>query len=191
MAAPGAIQTAIGEHLRAVREERGLTLDQAAERSGLSKSHLSRLESSERQPSVAALLALAEAFGVPVGSLFGEDQGSVPLFVSSATAPRHESNGLSVASCSGYTGSSAIEALRVTVSPDRDAPVPARHHGEEWLYVLEGRLRLEYRGETHYLEAGATAHFNAELPHRLGAEQGPAEVLLVAAKPPRNIHSIH
>src|ERR1700761_3488474 len=89
--------TSIGESIRATREQRGLTLEQAAVLSGISKSHLSRLESSERQPSVASLLALAAAFGVTVGALFGESQGATPLGISSPDNPRRESNGLTVA----------------------------------------------------------------------------------------------
>ena len=185
------VLTPIGDCLRAMREEHGLTLEQASELSGISTSHLSRLESSERQPSVASLLALANAFGVPVGALFGETQGPTPLGLSMPDETRHESNGLSVASCSGFAGSSVLDALRVTVNPDRPAPVPARHPGEEWLYVLSGTLRLEYDTESHLLSAGTAAHFNAEVPHRLGAEGAPAEVLLVAAKPVRHLHKIH
>jgi transcriptional regulator with XRE-family HTH domain len=177
MAAETTPMTTIGDCLRATREHQGLTLERAAELSGISISHLSRLESSERQPSVASLLALSAAFGVPVGTLFGETQG--------------ESNGLAIATCSGYAGSSAIDALRVTVPPDRPAPVPARHPGEEWIYVLSGTLRLEYDGALYFLERGTAVHFNAELPHRFGAEKSTAEVLLVAAKPTRNLHQIH
>lgn len=187
----GSLLTSIGDCLRAAREQQGLTLEQTAELSGISKSHLSRLESSERQPSVASLLALSTAFGVPVGALFGETQGATPLNVSSPDEPRRESNGLTIATCSGYAGSSVIDALRVSVSPERPAPAPTRHPGEEWLYVLSGNLRLEYDGESHLLGAGTAAHFNAELPHRLGAEGSVAEVLLVAAKPVRNLHNIH
>lgn len=186
-----AVLTSVGESLRAVREQQGLTLEEAAARSGISKSHLSRLESSERQPSVASLLALATAFGVTVGTLFGETSGPTPLGITPADGPRRESNGLTITACSGYAGSSVIDALRVTVSPDRPAPVPARHPGEEWLYVLRGILRLEYDDEVHFLEAGAAAHFNAAVPHRLGAERSAAELLLVAAKPARNLHNIH
>jgi transcriptional regulator with XRE-family HTH domain len=185
------VAPSIGECMRAAREERGLTLEQAAESSGISKSHLSRLESSERQPSVASLLALSEVYGVPVGVLFGEPQGTTTITVSSPDQPRHTSKGLSIAACSGYPGSSVIDALRLTIAPDREPPVPVRHAGEEWLYVLSGTLRLEYDGEDHLLTAGSTAHFNAEVPHRLGAEQSVAEVLLVAAKPLRNLHAVH
>lgn len=187
----GSVLASLGDCLRATRELRGLTLEQAAELSGLSKSHLSRLESSERQPSVASLLALSDAYGVPVGVLFGEPQGQAPLAVSPPDQPRHTSNGLSIAACSGYPGSNVIDALRLTVDPGRVAPTPVRHPGEEWLYVLGGTLRLEYDGEVHRLTTGTAAHFNAEVPHRLGAEGSVAEVLLVAAKPLRNLHSVH
>jgi transcriptional regulator with XRE-family HTH domain len=190
--APGTIsETSIGESLRAIRERQGLSLEQAAERAGISTSHLSRIESSERQPSVASLLALSAALGVPVGTLFGETQGANALTVSEPDEPRRDSNGLAIATCSGYAGSSAIDALRVTVPADRPAPVPAHHSGEEWIYVLSGTLRLEYDGDIHFLEPGTAVHFNAELPHRLGAEKSAVEVLLVAAKPSRNLHQIH
>jgi transcriptional regulator with XRE-family HTH domain len=189
--ATGSALTSIGDCLRATREHQGLTLEQAAELSGISKSHLSRLESSERQPSVASLLALSAAFGVSVGALFGETQGAAPLTISKPEEPRRESNGIAIATCSGYAGSSVIDALRVTVPVGRPAPVPTRHPGEEWIYVLSGTLRLEYDGEAHILEPGTVAHFNAELPHRLGVERSTAEVLLVAAKTARNLHQIH
>ncbi|HLN41305.1 MAG TPA: XRE family transcriptional regulator [Acidimicrobiales bacterium] len=186
-----ALLASVGERLRAARERVGLTLDQTAELAGLSKAHLSRLESAERQPSIAALLTLSEALGTPVSSLLGENQDASPLAISTEGAPRHESKGLSIAACSGYAGSSALEALRITVNPDRPLTPPAHHRGEEWLYVVQGILRLEYDGEVHHLGPGVTAHFDAERPHRLGAEGRRAEVLLVAAKDARNVQTVH
>lgn len=186
-----ALLASVGERLRAARERVGLTLDQTAELAGLSKAHLSRLESAERQPSIAALLSLSDALGTPVSSLLGENQDASPLAISTEGAPRHESKGLSIAACSGYAGSSALEALRITVNPDRPLTPPAHHRGEEWLYVVQGILRLEYDGEVHHLGPGVTAHFDAERPHRLGAEGRRAEVLLVAAKDARNVQTVH
>src|SRR5271154_2595117 len=113
-AGAGSALTSIGDGLRAERERQGLTLEQASELSGISKSHLSRLESAERQPSVASLLALSAAFGVPVGTFFGETQGAAPLGISLPDDPRRESNGLTISPCSGYAGSSVVDALRVT-----------------------------------------------------------------------------
>src|ERR1700735_869227 len=136
MAAETTPMTTIGDSLRATREHQGMTLERAPELWGISISHLSRLESAERQPSVASLLALSAAFGVPVGTFFGETQGTAPLAISRPDEPRRESHGLPIVPCSGYAGSSVIDALRVTVEPGRRPPAPARHPGEEWIYVL-------------------------------------------------------
>jgi transcriptional regulator with XRE-family HTH domain len=187
----GTVLDSIGARLRAARDAAGLTLDQTAEMSGLSKAHLSRLESAERQPSIAALLTLAETLGTPVSALLGEQEGGATLTISTDGGVRRPSKGLAIASCSGYPGSSALEALRITVDPQRPETAPARHRGEEWLYVLEGILRLEYDGETHHLGPGVTAHFDAERPHRLGAEGSAVEVVLVAARDTRNVQNIH
>src|SRR5882757_10764016 len=181
----------IRDGLRAAREQRGLTLQQLAARSGLSKAHLSRLESGERQPSIAALLELSNVLGLRVSALLGEDPGGTPLALHGPDEPRHEAGGLSIASCSGYTESRALEALRVTVSPDRPPTPPARHRGEEWLYVLTGTLVLDYAAELYDVPAGASAHFDADRPHRLSARGQAAEVLLVAAQETTNLRAIH
>lgn len=186
-----AVLASIGERLRVARQGAGLTLDETAQISGLSKAHLCRLESAERQPSIAALLALADALGTPVSLLLGETQTGSAVLISTDAEPRRESKGLAIASCSGYPGSNALEALRITVSPDRPSVIPARHRGEEWLYVLRGILRLELDAEVHHLGPGVAAHFDAERPHRLGADGGPAEILLVAAKDARIVPTIH
>jgi transcriptional regulator with XRE-family HTH domain len=181
----------IGERMRSARDRAGLTLDQLAEATGLSKAHLSRLESGERQPSVAALLDLSGALGVAVNVLLGEDHPGPPLSVSPGTGPRHEANGLAIMTRSGYPGSSAIEALSITIDPDRPATAPARHRGEEWLYVLSGTLRLEYDGDAHTLEPGECVHFDADRPHRLAAVGGETEILMVAAHDMRSLQAIH
>jgi uncharacterized cupin superfamily protein len=104
---------------------------------------------------------------------------------------RHDASGLSVASCSGYTDSRALEALRITVKSGRPVSAPARHRGEEWLYVLHGTLDLEYDGELYQLKPGMSAHFDADRPHRMTAPSASAEVLLVAAEQTTDLHAVH
>jgi len=186
-----AVLASIGERLRAARARAGLTLDQLAEASGLSKAHLSRLESSERQPSIGALLDLASTLGVPVNVLLGEDRDSAPLSISAGHEARHEANGLAITPRSGYPGSSTLEALSITIDPERQPTAPASHRGEEWLYVLAGALILEYDGVAHTLTTGQCAHFDAGRPHRLAAQGGVTELLLVAAQDSRSLRSLH
>lgn len=172
---------ALGDQLRAAREARGLTLDQLSASVGVSKAHLSRLESGDRQPSVGILVEVAAALGTPVSVLLGEDVGGAPLATFTPDAPRHVAAGLEIASSSGFPDSRAIEALRVHVPADREAPAPARHRGEEWLYVLRGILELEYDGMVHELRQDTAAHFDATRPHRFSAGRTGTDLLLVSA----------
>ena len=55
--------------------------------------------------------------------------------------------------------------------------------------MVRGRLRLEFDGQVHLLEEGTTTHFDANRPHRLGAEEGPVDVLVVAADAPNDFRN--
>lgn len=181
---------AVGQRLRSAREARGLTLDQVSELAGLSKAHLSRLESGGRQASIGALVDLATALGVRISMLLGEGTHGRSLATFEPDAPRHSARGLKIAPCSGYVDSHAIEALRVTVNPHRPAGPPVQHHGEEFLYVLRGTLELEHDGVIYELSANTTAHFDARRPHRISARRT-AEVLLVSADDRVDLSRIH
>jgi transcriptional regulator with XRE-family HTH domain len=183
--------SSIAESLREERTRAGLTLEQLAQRAELSTPHLSRLESGERQPSIAALLSLSRALGVSMSTLLGERRGvpAISTYPPAPGGPAREANGLTITPCSGFPGSSTLEGLFISISPDRVPPEPARHRGEEWIYVVRGCLRLEFDGQIHLLEAGSTAHFDANRPHRLGAEGGPADVVVVAADAPNDFRN--
>jgi transcriptional regulator with XRE-family HTH domain len=180
----------LAQRLRSGREDRGLTLDELATATGLSKPYLSRLESGDRQPSVATLLTVSRALGVPTSALLGEGPATASLAVYDAQ-PGRSVNGLDVAPYSGFAGSRGLEALRITIDPDRRPPSFACHRGEEWVYILAGVLRLEYDVEQHLLGAGQAAHFDASRPHRLGAHGGPVQVLLVGADSPTDMRREH
>ena len=131
--------SALGDRLRAAREARGLTLDQMSAATGVSKAHLSRLESGERQPSVGILVELAAALGTRVGALFGEDAEGTPLATFAPDAPRHAAGGLEIVSSSGFPDSRALEAMRVRV--------PADHAAEMLPYDLATQeFRVHYAG---------------------------------------------
>jgi transcriptional regulator with XRE-family HTH domain len=179
----------LAESLREERSRAGLTLEQLAQRADLSTAHLSRLESGDRQPSVAALIALSRALGVSMSTLLGERRGMPAVAVYPPEQVSHEANGLTIAPCSGFPGSSTLEALQIRIGADRAPSEPARHRGEEWIYVVKGQLRLEFDGQMHLLEAGSTVHFDANRPHRLGTSRGTVEVIVVAADAPNDFRN--
>jgi len=183
--------SALGDRLRSAREGRGLTLDQLSASTGISKAHLSRLESGARQPSLGILVELAGALGKRVGTLLGEDADGAPLATFAPDALRHTAAGLEIASSSGFPGSQALEVLRVHVPANRHPSVPVHHRGEEWIYVLRGTLELEFDGALHELGTDMAAHFDATRPHRLSAGRGDAELLVVSADAHPDLTAIH
>ena len=181
----------VGQRLRAARVGRGLTLAQLASLTGLTKAHLSRLESGERQASIGALVGLSSALGTKVSVLLGEGVDESPLTVYSPSAPTHHANGLEITSCSGFDDSQILEAMRVTIRGDRAPSTPVRHVGEEWLYVQRGSIDLEYDGTLYELAEDDAVHFDAARPHHLRTREVTAELLLVSAKTPGRLTQIH
>jgi transcriptional regulator with XRE-family HTH domain len=181
----------VGQRLRAARDGRGLTLAQLASLTGLTKAHLSRLESGERQASIGALVGLSSALGTKVSVLLGEDADQSPLAMYSRSAPTHHANGLEIASCSGFNESQILEAMRVTIRADRAPSAPVQHLGEEWVYVQRGSLDLEYDGTLYELAENDAAHFDATRPHHLMTRDVTADLLLVSGRNPGVLTQIH
>ena len=129
---------------------------------GISVAHLSRLESGERQPSLDGLLRLAFGLGVPFDELFEESEETGPgTVVRGAEAPFYESWALRFQPLMPEAGPEGLTAVRVVFPADR---VDTGHHdhehgGQEWLYMLKGRLRLTLGDERTVLEPGDAAFF--------------------------------
>lgn len=158
---------AVAPRLRELRRRAALTLEAAARAAGLSPAHLSRLETGRRQPSLPMLLALARTYGTTVSELLGEKPADRDAVV---RAPEMEPT-----RAGGWTywqaGAQArgMQALRVHVPYGAQGDIVRVHPGEEWLYVLQGRLRLRLGDTTYTLEAGDSAHFDSLTPHRIAA----------------------
>jgi len=181
-----------GARLKRLRLRRGWTLQELAARSALSKPFLSRLESGGRQASIAAALTLSRIFGVSLASLFESAEAETPCTIMrAADATERTANGLKYIPLSNGRFFN-LQPLRVKVSPARRGHEHYHHEGEEWIYVLSGRLTLSLAGKTYDLGPGDAAHFESRLPHRLIARgKREAEVLVVAAPvwtPPVNLN---
>ncbi|MDT0442374.1 helix-turn-helix domain-containing protein [Streptomyces johnsoniae] len=178
---PGAADElpAVAGRLRQQRRRAGLTLEAAAAMAGLSPAHLSRLETGHRQPSLPMLLGLARTYGTTVSGLLGETGAAPDPVVRAGRVPARETGGWSYRRA-GVPGR-AMQALRVHVPHGGGQGDLVRvHPGEEWLYVLRGRLRLFLGRSEHLLDEGDSAHFDSLTPHRIGAATpAGAELLFV------------
>jgi len=170
------------ELLRTVRRQRGLTLEGLAERTGLTKSYLSKIERSHSTPSIAVAIKVAQALDVDVAQLFSERRDQDKIAVDRA-ADRSADRQRYRAVASGMLGKSMSPfVVRPTAGTGGDPhPLHALHDGQEFVFVHAGTIELEYGDATWTLTAGDSAYFDAAISHRIrtvGPE--PAEVVVVA-----------
>ena len=121
------VLAAVGPRLRLLRQRRDLTLIAVAERTGISKSTLSRLESGQRKPSLELLLPLAETYHLPLDELVG-----------APPRPRIR-NGRVVYPLGQHANGMAV--WKVVIPPENERKLRS-HAGYEWLYVVSGEMQL-------------------------------------------------
>ncbi|RPF37864.1 helix-turn-helix domain-containing protein [Streptomyces sp. TLI_185] len=175
-AAPDEILPVVAPQLRALRRRASLTLEAAARTAGLSAAHLSRLETGQRQPSLPVLLALARIYGTTVSELLGETVAGRDAVVRAADMEPTAAGGWTYWPA-GAPGR-GMQALRVHVPHGSQGDIVRVHPGEEWLYVLKGRMRLRLGDTTHRLAPGDSAHFDSLTPHRIAAQDADGVELL-------------
>ena len=181
----------VAERLASLRTLNGLSLEELARRSGLTKSYLSKLERGLSQPSIASVLKLSRAFGVSADKLLSETpQGDRIVFVrKDERVPFSRVEGRA-----GYAYE-AIAAHRIDKAmtpfvmrpPTRSAAELdlVTHAGEEFVFVISGEMEIVFADRSFRMQAGDSVYFDASIPHRsrsLG--DVPAEALVVVGAAP-------
>ena len=166
---------AVGPRLRALRRARGLTLADLAARTGVSESTLSRLESGQRRATLELLLPLARTHDVPLDDLVGAPRTGDPR-IHLKPIRRH---GMVFVPLSRRPGGVQAFKMVIPARPEPLEPTPQTHDGFEWLYVLNGRLRLMLGDRDLTLPPGEAAEFDTSRPHWLGSADGAAVELLI------------
>ena len=179
------VLAAVGPRLRALRQERGRTLGELSAATGISASTLSRLESGQRRPNLDLLLPLAQAYGVPLDDLVGAPPTGDPRI---HLRPVAAANGETFVPLTRRPG--GLQAYKLVLSPSRgQTPDPRVHEGYEWMYVLNGRLRLVLGHQDLVLVPGEAAEFDTRVPHWFStADQEPVEILTLFGRQGERAH---
>ncbi|GLY71181.1 helix-turn-helix domain-containing protein [Amycolatopsis taiwanensis] len=170
------VLNAVGPRLRTLRKQRGLTLADLSAATGTSESTLSRLESGGRRPTLELLLPLARVYGVPLDDLVGAPRTGDPR-IHLQPIRRHGRTYIPLTRRAG-----GVQAFKMLIPgrPEPTEPAPQTHGGYEWVYVLNGRLRLVVGDRDLVLSPGEAAEFDTALPHWLGSADGhPVETLVL------------
>lgn len=176
----------LGPRLKGWREKRSMTLTELSAKTGISASTLSRLESGKRAPNLELVIPVARALRLQLDDL-------VPRATPDPRVTRKTRRAGEVLYESLSPDASPVQTYRVTMPGNPAgvtvAPQPKVHDGQEWLYVLSGRLRLVLGEQDLILGPGEAADFDTRIPHWLGAAgAGAAEFLSIFSKDGKRIH---
>ena len=187
LAAPSSREVeAIGSRIRAIREEKGVPLDELSKLTGFEVSFLSAIEKGKVQPQLGTLIKLSKALDSAFGRLVsgaGEKLYSITRKSERRPAARSTSKTgkkhlYSYKSLSPGVKGRHLEALVVQLltATQKDVSV---HDGEEFVFVLEGTVSLDIGDERFELEPGDSAYYLSTTPHLIAAKRDKATILAV------------
>jgi len=167
------LEVAIGREVRAVRQQRGMTVAELAALTGLSIGMLSKIENANTSPSLTTLQALSAALSVPLTSFFRRFEeyreavhtraGQGVEIERAGTRAGHQYNLL------GHLGANAsgvvVEPYMITLTGDSDIFPSFQHDGVEMLYMLDGAVDYRHGSRIYALRPGDTLFFDADAPH--------------------------
>ena len=191
-------EAALGQRIRALRAAKGWTLEQTSRASGLARSTLSKIENGQMSPTYDALIKLAAGFGIDLSELFAAQQQ--PVGIGRRSISRAGTGALHVTPhfehallCNDLSHKDMVPfRSRILARAFEDFDDWSRHVGEEFVYVLSGRVRLftEFY-EPVDLGPGDCWYIDSRMGHRvISLSDESAEVLWMSTTHPRTTVNI-
>lgn len=188
----------LGARLLRLRTERAVTLDQLAERTGFSKGYLSRIENGKKTPPLGTLARVAKALGTQLNALLEPPSLTAasrePFFglVRAKSRPRvvrgASAFGYDYVSLADTRAAKHMQPFLFTFPTEIDKYVFFEHEGEEFLFILSGRVEWQIGHSRHELGPGDSVYFDARLPHRGRSLGGEATAIVVVYAPNGGAH---
>lgn len=178
----GQLDGLVRKRIRALRLAQGWSLEELAARAHLSQSSLSRIENGRRRLALDQLVTLARALDTTLDQLV--ENAAEDVVISPTIDSAH---GLLRWPVKGDPGMSVMRQRLTDPPPDNPARMRA-HPGHEWLVVLSGTAVLMLGNRRFRVETNQAAEFPTMMPHAIGAEGGPCEILGIFDRDARRGH---
>ncbi len=178
----GELDSLVRKRIRALRVAQGWSLEELATRANLSQSSLSRIENGRRRLALDQLVTLARALDTTLDQLVETATDDI------ITSPMIDgAHGLMRWPIKAEPGMTVVRQRMTEPPPDNPARLRA-HPGREWLVVLSGTAVLLLGNRRFRVETNQAAEFPTMLPHAIGAEGGPCEILGIFDRDARRGH---
>lgn len=186
MEAKDGVDALVRRRLRELRRQRGLTLEEVAKNAQIDVSTLSRLESGKRRLALDHLPRLAAALSVTTDDLLQASDAGDPRVRGSS----HTRNGVTFWPLTRQGPAGGLHTFKIRVSARRRQPPPELpvHDGQDWMYLLSGRLRLVLGDRDFIIKPGEAVEFSTLTPHWFGAVDGPAEAIMILGPHGERLH---
>ena len=182
-------QPDVGARIRELRDDKGLSLRALAEECGLSVNAISRIERGESSPTVSSLHRLAVGLRVPITDFFRSDMEQSTILVRRTERRRSRSDGVLIESLGSGLPVQRLQPFLITLAAGAVASEEAiSHHGEEFVYCVEGEVEYEVGERRYRLEAGDSLLFQSDQLHQLrNAHVETAKVVMILQGPGEDI----
>ena len=173
----------IGNKLKELRVLKGLTQEELADRSELSKGFISQLERNLTSPSITTLMDILQCLGTSIGEFFNEapDEqivfGKQDYFVKDDTEYKNEIKWI-IPNAQKNT----IEPIYLTLQAGGSTCPDTPHEGEEFGYVLQGAVSIHLGNKTYKAKKGESFYYTADKTHFLSSKNG-ATLIWVSSPP--------
>lgn len=175
----------IGEKIRNLRQKMGLTQEELAERSDLTKGFISQLENGNTSPSVESMESLVKALGTNMSDFFRqEDSVQVVYYYEDAFTALYEKQGSKVSWIVPDAQKNRMEPILLELEPGGKSKLYTPFEGEAFGYVLEGQIRLSYGEEDYDIDQGNCFYFEANRTHGISNPSKKEAKLLWILTPP-------
>ncbi len=170
----------LGERIRDMREKQKMDVESFALQIGVDAAYLKKIEEGKVSPPVGTLIQISRALAVDSATLLAEDKRKERL-----RSYRKRTRAYSYKTLTPGAEDKHLWAYLVTMEPKKEhEKVEYKHEGEEFVYVIEGRVQVTVGKDVHQLKKGASLHFVSGLPHTLkNLSSAEAKLLVVVYTP--------
>lgn len=174
----------IGKRMKELRIQYGLTQQELADRSELTKGFISQLERNQNTPSIGTLLDIIQCLGTTPAEFFADESPEQIVFRTEDYFEKiDEEKKRTIEWVVPNAQKDAMEPVRLTLHPGGSSDVDLPHEGEEFGYVIKGSVRVNYGGKAYTLHAGDTFYFRAGKKHYI-ENTGSRDALLIWVSTP-------
>ncbi|ADD67930.1 transcriptional regulator, XRE family [Denitrovibrio acetiphilus DSM 12809] len=160
----------IGERVRKIRNERGLTLQDVANFTGFSKALISQIENNIVMPPINTLSKIAKVLNVKMTYFFEEEINQKDYYVVKKDQKKFifregVKHGYMYEELAKVKSFDYLDLLLVTIKPDKRDEKLFSHEGYEYMFVVEGGMSMKMGNDVIDLYAGDSIAFNSKIPH--------------------------